>query len=150
MRPRLELWERADAEIWAEVDAVWVLEQFRRSEVSEARARERALAAAVPLEHRVAQLAAFIARCAAEVVTLLRLAGSHDAFAAPQVPVPDRAPGRRTPRRARPTVDTPRPAPARAVYALSRPTVLTRRTLRDRHAALIRLSLRTPATRRSS
>jgi hypothetical protein len=150
MTPRLALWERPDAEIWAEVDAAWVLEQFRRSEVSEARAHQRALAAAVPLEHRVAQLAVLIAQCAAEVMTVLRIAGRPDVFAAPQVPAPARAPGRRTPRRARPTADTLRPAPARAVYARGWLSVLTRRALRDRQAVLTRLPLRTPATRRTS
>lgn len=121
MRPRLEWWERPDAEIWAEVDAAWVLEQFRCSEVSEARAHERALAAAVPLEHRVAQLAALIARYAAEVVTVLRVVGNPDAFSLSQVPAPDRAPGRRTPRRTRRLVDTSPAAPTWRVKTASTP-----------------------------
>lgn len=37
-----EFWELADTELWAEVDAAWLLEQFRRSEISEEREQERA------------------------------------------------------------------------------------------------------------
>lgn len=42
MKPGREFWELTDAEIWAEVDATWLLEQFRRSEVAERRERARA------------------------------------------------------------------------------------------------------------
>lgn len=38
-----EFLELTDAELWAEVDAAWLLEQFRRSEISEERERKWAL-----------------------------------------------------------------------------------------------------------
>lgn len=64
-----ELWELTDAEIWGQVDHAWIMETFRRNELSEARQRREAIAQRLALDWDplLARYAAAVVRFAQQI-----------------------------------------------------------------------------------
>lgn len=133
-----EFWELDEAALWGEVDAAWLLEQFRRNEVREARAHRQALLEAQP-SRWVAELAELIwthARMAQEAcISGVEMRAFLAVMAAPPVMVWDDI--------------EPRPILTPPTWtALPTPRALSRSRLRDWHARLPCRPYRGPATRR--